>query len=150
VKEGKRLSKILKQEGKAERQALEISMKELSELQYAQKKAIKVPISFPRTGGLVTDVLLQEEMRTHTAHSKALKAAHAAELVFLEAQKKLQVAQATERATQDALDSARAHAERVTTRVQEKNREVEMLRAQKAADIRERELKMATLKGKGK
>jgi hypothetical protein len=89
-------------------------------------------------------------MRTHTAHSKALKAAHAAELAFLDAQRKLQVAQAGERATADALDSARAHAERTTGRVQEKNREVEMLRAQKAADVREREVKMATLTGKAK
>jgi hypothetical protein len=42
VKEGKRLSKVLQREGKAERQAVEIATKELGQLQYAQKKAIKV------------------------------------------------------------------------------------------------------------
>jgi hypothetical protein len=70
-------------------------------------------------------------MRTHTAHSKALKAAHAAEIAFLEAQRKLQIAQAAERAAADGLESAREHAELTTSRVQQKNREVEMLRAQK-------------------
>jgi hypothetical protein len=74
-------------------------------------------------------------MRTHTAHSKALKAAHAAELALLEVQRKLQVAQAAERAAADALESAREHAERTTGRVQEKNREVEMLRAQKVGGV---------------
>jgi hypothetical protein len=68
----------------------------------------------------------------------------------MEAQRKLQVAQAGANAAQESLNSARAHGELITSRVQEKNREVEMLRAQKAADVREREVKMATLKGKNK
>lgn len=42
VKEGKRLAKVLKHEGKVERKALEVAMKELAELQAMQKQAIKV------------------------------------------------------------------------------------------------------------
>jgi hypothetical protein len=43
VKEGKRLSKIIKQEGKVEKQALEVAINELGELQKIQKSAVKVP-----------------------------------------------------------------------------------------------------------
>jgi hypothetical protein len=59
VKEGKRLSKVLKQEGKAEKQAIEIAIKELGELQYAQKKAIKVcgPSSLPDVEHALTKIL---------------------------------------------------------------------------------------------
>jgi hypothetical protein len=42
IKEGKRLSKVIKNEGKAEQIALDVAIKELSELQQAQKVAVKV------------------------------------------------------------------------------------------------------------
>lgn len=73
---------------------------------------------------------------------------HAAEVVFLDAQRKLQVAQAELRAKEQALEASRDHAQRITERIQEKNREVELLRAQKAADSREREAKVRRLTGK--
>lgn len=42
VKEGKRLAKVIKSEAKSEKQALEVAIKELADLQRMQKNAIKV------------------------------------------------------------------------------------------------------------
>ncbi len=42
VKEGKRVVKVMKQEAKAEKKALEVAVKELSEIQRSQKNSIKV------------------------------------------------------------------------------------------------------------
>lgn len=41
-KEGKRLSKIIRQEAKTEKQAVTVAIKELAELQKIQKMAVKV------------------------------------------------------------------------------------------------------------
>jgi hypothetical protein len=45
VKEGKRMAKVIKQEAKAEKQALEQAVRDLAELQKTQKYAIKVRIN---------------------------------------------------------------------------------------------------------
>ena len=42
VKEGKKVAKIIKAEGKAEQRALEDALKELADLQKLQKVAVKV------------------------------------------------------------------------------------------------------------
>ena len=42
VKEAKSIVKVMKQEAKAEQKALEVSVKELSDIQRMQKNAIKV------------------------------------------------------------------------------------------------------------
>lgn len=56
VKEGKRLGKIIKQEAKAEKKALNISMRELSEIQKTQKVAIKVRYLYVSILYAVSDV----------------------------------------------------------------------------------------------
>ncbi len=42
VKEGKKVAKVIKAEGKAEKKALEDAVKELAEIQKLQKSAVKV------------------------------------------------------------------------------------------------------------
>ena len=59
---------------------------------------------------------------------------HVEELAFLAAQAKFERAQADLQAHEDAREAAREHARQATEMLQEKTREVEWLRAQKAAD----------------
>ncbi|EMD33995.1 hypothetical protein CERSUDRAFT_117516 [Gelatoporia subvermispora B] len=130
VKDGKWMAKVIKEEAKAEKKALEEAMKELSEIQKLQKMAIK------------------DESKAHAAHAKALRQYHKEELDFFAARAKFEKAQAELQAQEDAREAARNHAEEATEMLQEKNREVEWLRAQKAVDDREREAKLAQLAGK--
>ncbi|EIN09716.1 hypothetical protein PUNSTDRAFT_143179 [Punctularia strigosozonata HHB-11173 SS5] len=130
AKEGKRLSKIIQREAKDEKKALAIAMKELAELQKMQGSAIK------------------DDEKAHHAHAKAMKAAHKEELQWLEAQRRHELMQTELRIKAEAYEASRQHAQRITELVQEKNREVELLRLQKGADNREREARIAVLKGK--
>ncbi|KAI0787654.1 hypothetical protein C8Q74DRAFT_622325 [Fomes fomentarius] len=130
VKEGKKVAKIIKAEGKAEKQALDEALKELADLQKMQKVAVK------------------EEGKAYTAYSKALRDFHKNELEFFAARAKYERAQADLRAQEDARDASRNQARETTEMLQEKNREVEWLRAQKAVDDREREAKVRQLTGK--
>ena len=57
-----------------------------------------------------------------------------AELEFFAARAKYERAQADLQAQEDAREASRAHAKETTEMLQEKNREVEWLRAQKAVD----------------
>ena len=56
------------------------------------------------------------------------------ELEFLAAKAKYERAQADLQAHEDARDASRSYAQETTEMLQDKNREVEWLRAQKAAD----------------
>ncbi|KAK7690651.1 hypothetical protein QCA50_005750 [Cerrena zonata] len=64
------------------------------------------------------------------------------------AKAKFQKAQAELQAYEDAREASRQHSLEATEMLQEKNREVEYLRAQKGADEREREAKLRQLAGK--
>ncbi|OCH93055.1 hypothetical protein OBBRIDRAFT_380379 [Obba rivulosa] len=130
VKEGKRMAKVIKSEAKAEKKALEEAVKELAEIQKLQRLAIK------------------DEAKIQSAHAKAVRSYHKEELEFFAARAKFEKAQAELQAQEDAREAARNHAQEVTEMLQEKNREVEWLRAQKAVDDREREAKLAQLAGK--
>ncbi|EKM58345.1 uncharacterized protein PHACADRAFT_252600 [Phanerochaete carnosa HHB-10118-sp] len=130
MKQGKRLAKVIQQEAKVEKRALESAVRELAELQKLQKYAVK------------------EEAKTNVAYGHALHKFHQEELVFLAAQAKFERARADLTAHEDAREAAREHAQQATEMLQEKTREVERLRAQKAADDREREAKIRQLKGK--
>ena len=48
MKEGKRLVKVMKEEAKAEAKAVEVAMKELTEIQRMQKNSIKVRMTHAR------------------------------------------------------------------------------------------------------
>ncbi|KAI0719305.1 hypothetical protein C8T65DRAFT_802915 [Cerioporus squamosus] len=130
IKEGKKVAKIIKAEGKAEKRALEDALKELADLQKLQKVAVK------------------DESKTYNAYSKTLREFRKAELEFFAARAKYERAQADLQAQEDARDASRSHAREITEMLQEKNREVEWLRAQKAVDDREREAKVRQLTGK--
>ena len=49
---------------------------------------------------------------------------------------------------EEALETSRQHAREATERMQDKMREVELLRAQKSVDDRERAVKVTELKGR--
>ncbi|KZT24403.1 hypothetical protein NEOLEDRAFT_1050951, partial [Neolentinus lepideus HHB14362 ss-1] len=130
LKEGKRLSKIIRTEQKAERQALDIAMKELAELTKLQKAAMK------------------DESRAHTTHATTLKGFHKTELEYLAARAKYESALTDLKNAEEGLEQMRHHAAMVTDMVKEKMREVEDLRGMKKVDDRERMVKVTELKGK--
>ncbi|KAH9928262.1 uncharacterized protein B0H18DRAFT_252704 [Fomitopsis serialis] len=116
AKEGKRLSKVLKSEAKSEAKAIEQAIRELADIQKMQKTALK------------------EESRAVASHAKALRTFHKEELEYLAARARYEKAQAELAAVEDGRDAAREHAQEVTEMMQEKSKEVDWLRAQKAAD----------------
>lgn len=65
VKDGRRLTKVIKTEGKIEKQALQVAVKELGELQKFQENAVKVRIYL--------DLHLLLQTFTYTHYSESLK-----------------------------------------------------------------------------
>ncbi|KAJ8486779.1 hypothetical protein ONZ51_g4618 [Trametes cubensis] len=116
LKEGKKVVKIIKAEGKAEKKALDEAVKELADIQKLQKTAVK------------------EEAKSYSTYAKALREFHKAELEFFAARAKYERAQADLKALEDVREASKQHAQETTEMLQEKNREVEWLRAQKATD----------------
>lgn len=128
------MAKVIQQEAKVEKKALESAVKELADLQKMQKYAVK------------------EEAKTNASYGTALRKFRQEEIAFLAAQARFERAKAdlqvpSSRTTswqvtlmyelqayEDAREAAREHARQATEMLQEKNREVEWLRAQKAAD----------------
>ncbi|KAH9945175.1 uncharacterized protein BXZ73DRAFT_38437 [Epithele typhae] len=130
AKEGKKVAKIIRAEGKIEQQALDVGMGELVEAQRLQKSAIK------------------DEAKAGAAYAKALKEFRKVELEFFAMRAKYERAQADLQAHEDARDASRSFARETTEMLQDKNREIEWLRAQKAVDDRERAAKIRELTGK--
>ncbi|KAF7797310.1 hypothetical protein EIP86_008505 [Pleurotus ostreatoroseus] len=116
LKESKRVVNVIKREGKAEKKALEVAVKEMEDIQRMQKNSIK------------------EEAKTNAAYAQALRTFRNEEKVYLAARSKYVRAQADLQVFEDSREASRDHAQRITEMLQEKNREVEWLRAQKAAD----------------
>ncbi|KAL0953266.1 hypothetical protein HGRIS_004516 [Hohenbuehelia grisea] len=123
----KRLNKIIKEEGKVEKQALTVAISELAGLQKVQKAAVK------------------REKKCQSSHNKALSSFHKFEASLLDMRTKFEAAQAVLNAEADALDTARNNARLTTERMQEKSQEIESLRTMLGVDQREREVKMAEL-----
>ena len=136
VKEGKKVAKVIVAEGRAEKQALDEAVRELSDLQKLQKSALKVrtPSLHCAHGGGAHAGRGQEESRTYTAYAKALKEFRKVELEFFAMRAKYERAQADLQAHEDSRNASRSYAQETTEMLQDKNREVEWLRAQKAAD----------------
>ncbi|KAF9070155.1 hypothetical protein BDP27DRAFT_1324383 [Rhodocollybia butyracea] len=132
VNGGKRLSKVIKQESKAEKQSLELAIQQLGELQNIQQAAVK------------------REAKAHSAHAKALAAFHKAEEAYLAARAKYEIAQAAMQAEADILDITRNNARGATENMQDKAAEVDGLRKLFGLDEREREVVLSNLKGKPK
>lgn len=115
-KDGKRLSKIIKAESKAEKQALSTAMKELSELQAQQGQSIK------------------REAKAHTAHAKALALHHKTESSYLKLKAEYEKNQLDMENMERALETERANAREISERTAEKASEVEKLRITRGAD----------------
>ncbi|KAH9964379.1 hypothetical protein BGW80DRAFT_1123583, partial [Lactifluus volemus] len=126
---GRRLSKIIKSEAKAEKAALHVALKELAEIQKLQKESIK------------------EEAMSHTKHSRALSDARKAEMELLVARTASEREQASLRAAGEVLEVSRKHARETTEMLREKMEEVERLRVYKQVDDRERAVKVKSLVG---
>ncbi|KAF9052484.1 hypothetical protein BDZ89DRAFT_1107695 [Hymenopellis radicata] len=130
AKEGKHFSKIIKTEGKVERQALSVALKQLSELQTIQKEAVK------------------RESKAYTVHTKSFTSLQKYEAALLAARRKYETMQAQFNADAEALEVARNNAREVTESMQEKSQEVDGLRTMFSVDEREREVKLVELSGK--
>lgn len=90
-------------EGRVEKQSLQVTVKELSELQKLQQASVKV-LCFMIPTRIHYLPLSQREALAHTAHSKAQAAFHKAETAFLAARSKYETAQATMNALGETLD----------------------------------------------
>lgn len=76
VREGKKVARVVKQEAKAERKAVEVAIRELAELQKMQREAVK------------------EEAKAYAAHARTLRKFHKEELTFFAARARFERAQA--------------------------------------------------------
>ncbi|KAH9960882.1 hypothetical protein BC827DRAFT_1267925 [Russula dissimulans] len=126
---GRKLSKIIKRDAKAEKAALHVALKELTEIQKLQKASIK------------------EEAVSHSWHSRALSDAHKAEMGLLAARTESERRQGSLRAAGEVLEANRKHAFKTTEMLREKMEEVERLRICKQVDDRERAIKVKSLAG---
>ncbi|KAL5525670.1 hypothetical protein ACEPAG_7006 [Sanghuangporus baumii] len=131
-KDAKRLMKVIKAEGKAQKNNLSASLKELSKMQSVQKHASK------------------DESKALSASNKATSRAHDKHSKFASAKAAYEQAEADAKTRKEALESARVHAQEMTAGLAEKTREAEELRMAKMVDDREREARLVHLSQIGK
>lgn len=154
---GRRLSKIIKNESKADQASLDVAVKDLEGLQKLQKASIKVTLFLPLTSPhpvfmdpptlFLVRHFFQEEALSHSRHSRALSDAQKAEIQLLAARTAHERGQASQRATGQALEASRQHVRETTEMLHEKMEEVERLRIQKQMDDTERAVKVKSLVG---
>lgn len=132
VKDAKRLTKVIKAEGKAQSKTVTAALDELTSLQKLQKQAAV------------------DEAHARKAQTKSAKAAHKLQAKYLEAKSRWEHAEADLKARGEQLDASRAHAQKVTQQLADTAKEVEELRAAKNVDDREREAKLRELANIGK
>ncbi|OBZ72295.1 hypothetical protein A0H81_07710 [Grifola frondosa] len=147
LKEGKRVAQVIKAEAQVEKKALQAAIKELSDIQKLQRAAVKVRLSLT-FAHLLTLLALQEESKSYATYAGALRTFHKEELAFFAARARYDQAQVELQTHEEIREASRNHARDATEMLQEKNREVEWLRAQKAVDDLEREAKIRQLSGK--
>ncbi|KAF8206265.1 hypothetical protein K438DRAFT_1756351 [Mycena galopus ATCC 62051] len=123
----KQLAKIIQNEAKVEKKALNIALKELAELQKIQKTAVK------------------REAKAQAAYTKTLSTFQKHEAAFLAARSKYEASQALLTSNSDTLEISRANAKEATSSMQEKSQEVDGLRTMFDVDERERAVKLGDL-----
>ncbi|KAH7341606.1 hypothetical protein B0J17DRAFT_647262 [Rhizoctonia solani] len=128
LKDAKRVSKILKNEQKAEDKSMKRAIKELDKLASIQRQASK------------------DESAALSAHNKAVKAEHKLNMKYLAAKAAWEKAAADLKSKTEMLESTKEHARTQTELLQSKTKEVDQLRTQKATDDRERQAKLLALK----
>ncbi|WVQ98777.1 hypothetical protein IAU59_005908 [Kwoniella sp. CBS 9459] len=127
-KDAKRLSKVIKQEGKAETKAVTGSIKELERLTRLQREAAAT------------------ERKSQLRLSKWTRNEHKARLRFLKEKERYEKVEAELRNAENDYEERRDHAAGLTAQVAEKTQDLDDLRSQKAADDRERAVKLLALK----
>ncbi|KAL5526465.1 hypothetical protein ACEPAF_8188 [Sanghuangporus sanghuang] len=132
VKDAKRLMKVIKAEGKAQKNNLSAFLKELSKMQSVQKQASK------------------NESKALSASNKATARAYEKYSKYVAAKAAYEQAEADAKTREEGLESARVHAQETTAGLAQKTREAEELRMAKMVDDREREARLAHLSQIGK
>ncbi|KAL7424036.1 hypothetical protein Q5752_001621 [Cryptotrichosporon argae] len=127
-KDAKRLSKIIKAEAKAEAKSVAGSIKELERLARLQKEAAAA------------------ERKSQLRLSKYIAKEHKARIRFLKEKERYEAVEGQLRNAENDYEERRDHAAGLTAQVAEKTQDLDDLRAQKAADDREREVKLLALK----
>lgn len=115
-KDAKRLSKVIKSEGKAEAAAVKGSIKELERLSKLQKEAAAA------------------ERKSQLRMSKHTSREHKARLRFLKEKERYEKIEGELRNAENDYEERRDHAAGLTAQVAEKTQELDDLRGQKAAD----------------
>ncbi|KAJ9113978.1 hypothetical protein QFC22_005796 [Naganishia vaughanmartiniae] len=131
ARDAKRISKMIKVEGKSEAAAVKGAIRELESLQKVQRAAHA------------------EELKAQQKHAKFTRVEHKARLRFLKEKERYERVEAQLRSIEADYEAKREHASQQTDLLAEKTQELNDLRAQKAADDRERELKLLSLKNPG-
>ena len=151
AKHDKRISRIIKKEGKAEKDALTIAIDELDDLQRIQKRSIKVcQLSQTIIGCAYFYLSLPQSEAQARSNLSALNVQlKKAEADFLNAKNRCDTVQAAVNAEVETLETIRAGAREATEHLQQKSAEVSILRSTLAVDEREREVKLTQLKGAG-
>ncbi|KAG6890112.1 hypothetical protein C0992_003065 [Termitomyces sp. T32_za158] len=130
AEDGKLLSKIIKDEGRAEKQALGLAIRELAMLQKDQANAI------------------QNEAKAHEERKRLQAKYQKQESLFLAARARYEAAQARLHSEDEGLEIVRNKARDATEKLQEKSQEVDSLRTMFAVDERERAARLASINQK--
>lgn len=127
-KDAKKLAKMIKEEGRAEARAVAQSIADVGRLGRLQKNAI------------------EEERKSQHRLAKWTSREHRARLRFLKEKEKYERVEAELRNAENDFEERRDHAAGLTAQVAERTQEIDDMRAQKAADDRERQVKLIALK----
>jgi len=127
LKEAKQLQKMLDREQKERDQALKHLIKELNKLQAVSKSAAR------------------DESKATSKHSKAVKLEHTTNKAFVSAQGKHDKAVADLKLRTDNLAKKKEHAATHAATLEQKRKELEQFRANKAVADRERQAKIQAL-----
>jgi len=129
IGQGRRLSKVIREEAKTQSAALSIALTELEHTQRVQRKAVK------------------EEGKQVEVHNRLVSEYQKSERVFLEAQERFEGMKGEVIAQERRLEMVRDGARDATLSLAMKAEEVERLRRTFAVDERERALRLKELKG---
>ncbi|ODO03336.1 hypothetical protein L198_02181 [Cryptococcus wingfieldii CBS 7118] len=127
-KDAKRLAKVIKKEAKEEAKSVQASIKELERMVKLQKEAASA------------------ERKSQLSLSKWTAREHKARLRFLKEKERYEKLEGELRNAENDYEERRDHAAGLTAQVAEKTSDLDLLRGQKAADDREREVKLLALK----
>jgi len=127
-KDAKRLAKVIKMEGKSEAKAVSSSIRELERITDLQREAARA------------------ERKSQVRLTKWTGKEHKARLRFLKEKERYEKVEGELRNAENDYEERRDHAAGLTSQVAEKTQDLDDLRGQKAADDRERAVKLLALK----